>query len=119
MQLKQVFLNLILNSVQAMPEGGELKITTRNTGEGIEAVVSDTGTGIPEEEQQKIFQPFYTTKEDGIGLGLSIIYGIIKEHGGDIFIESSREKGASFRVFFHGHTKDAAETRPFIAEEDR
>ena len=119
MQLKQVFLNLILNSVQAMPEGGELKITTRNTGEGIEAVVSDTGTGIPEEEQQKIFQPFYTTKEDGTGLGLSIIYGIIKEHGGDIFIESSREKGASFRVFFHGHTKDAAETRPFIAEEDR
>lgn len=99
LQLKQVFLNIILNAVQAMPEGGELKIMTRNVNEGVEAVISDTGTGIPEEDRKKIFQPFYTTKKDGTGLGLSISYGIIKEHGGEIYVESDSGRGSTFRIF--------------------
>lgn len=98
MQLKQVFLNLILNAVQAMPEGGNLRITTGNADKGIEISISDTGMGIPEEEQQKIFQPFYTTKKDGTGLGLSISYGIIKGHGGEIFIKSTPAGGTTFRI---------------------
>ena len=101
MQLKQVFLNLILNAVQAMPDGGELKIKTGNADKsGIEITVSDTGGGIPVKERQKIFQPFYSTKKDGTGLGLSITYGIVKEHGGEIFVESSVNKGSVFKVFF-------------------
>ncbi len=99
LQLKQVFLNIILNAVQAMPEGGELKITTRNVNKGVEVAISDTGIGIPEEERKKIFQPFYTTKKDGTGLGLSISYGIIKEHGGEIYVESEIGRGSKFRVF--------------------
>ncbi|OGW20820.1 MAG: hypothetical protein A2077_02265 [Nitrospirae bacterium GWC2_46_6] len=98
MQLKQVFLNLILNAVQAMPEGGDLIITTGNADKDIEISISDTGAGIPEEEQQKIFQPFYTTKKEGTGLGLSISYGIIKRHGGEIFIKSSQGSGTTFRI---------------------
>ncbi len=89
LQLKQVFLNLILNAIQAMPKGGELQLKTANTPTGVEAVISDTGAGIPEAEKKKIFQPFYTTKPDGTGLGLSISYGIVKEHGGEIDVESS------------------------------
>ncbi|MEK6672274.1 MAG: ATP-binding protein [Nitrospirota bacterium] len=98
LQIKQVFLNLILNAIQAMHEGGELKIVTDNIDSGIMVEVSDTGTGIPEGEVQKIFQPFYTTKKDGTGLGLSISYGIIKEHGGDIYVGTSSDKGTTFKV---------------------
>ncbi|MBI5212611.1 MAG: HAMP domain-containing protein, partial [Nitrospirae bacterium] len=99
LQLKQVFLNIILNATQAMPEGGELKIATRNTGGGIEAFISDTGIGILEEDRKKIFQPFYTTKKDGTGLGLSISYGIIKKHGGEIYVERAAGGGTAFRIF--------------------
>lgn len=102
LQLKQVLLNIILNAVQAMPEGGEINVMTRNKDKGVEILISDTGTGILEEERQKIFQPFYTTKKDGTGLGLSISYGIIKEHGGEIFVESEPNKGTIFRIFLPG-----------------
>lgn len=98
LQIKQVFLNLILNAIQAMQDGGELRIVTDNTGSGIMVEVSDTGIGIPEGEVQKIFQPFYTTKKDGTGLGLSISYGIIKEHGGDIYVRTSSDKGTVFVI---------------------
>jgi two-component system NtrC family sensor kinase len=104
LQLKQVFLNLILNAVQAMPEGGELKITTANSDKYLEdkyleITIFDTGVGISVEEQQKIFQPFYSTKKDGTGLGLSISYGIIKEHGGEIFVESLKGRGTKIRIY--------------------
>ncbi len=97
-QLKQVFLNLILNAIQAMPKGGVLQLKTANTQKGVEAVIADTGTGIPEEEKQKVFQPFYTTKPEGTGLGLSISYGIVKEHGGEIDVESSPGQGTRFKI---------------------
>jgi two-component system NtrC family sensor kinase len=114
LQLKQVFLNLILNATQAMPEGGELTIKTKNVRQGIEASVSDTGAGIREEELQKIFQPFYTTKKDGTGLGLSISYGIIKEHNGEIYAESSVGSGTAFRIFLPAQKELAKE--PVVSE---
>lgn len=98
MQLRQVFLNLILNAVQAMPGGGNLRVETRSFGGCVEAIIGDTGTGIAEADVQKIFQPFFTTKSGGTGLGLSISYGIVKEHHGEILVESTVGAGASFRV---------------------
>lgn len=113
LQLKQVFLNIILNAVQAMPEGGELKIMTGNANGGVEAVISDTGTGIPEEDRKKIFQPFYTTKKDGTGLGLSISYGIIKDHEGEIYVESDAGRGSTFRIFLPSQTLTDNKEAPF------
>ena len=106
-QIHQVFLNLFLNAIQAMPSGGELKIQASpillTSVEGfkqnfIKVVISDTGRGIPPHIVQKIFDPFFTTKPKGIGLGLSITYQIIKKHGGTVKVESQWEKGTSFII---------------------
>jgi PAS domain S-box-containing protein len=106
-QMHQVFLNLFLNAIQAMPNGGELKIDVNpfvsQTGDGskqhlIKAVISDQGRGIPPDLIERIFDPFFTTKPKGIGLGLSIVYQIIKKHGGTIKVESRWEKGTSFII---------------------
>ena len=102
-QIRQVFLNIILNAIQAMPDGGELDLSTRRliseVAEGVEVTIRDTGVGIPKEEIADIFQPFFTTKEDGTGLGLAISYGIIKEHNGDIEVMSEVGQGTTFRIF--------------------
>lgn len=106
-QMHQVFLNLFLNAIQAMPNGGELKIETSPitsvASDGsrqnfIKVVISDTGRGIPPPIVNKIFDPFFTTKSKGIGLGLSITYQIIKKHGGTIKVESKWESGTSFII---------------------
>jgi len=106
-QMHQVFLNLFLNAIQAMPEGGNLKIGVSSFvsagGDGprqnfIKAIVSDTGKGIPPHMIDRIFDPFFTTKPKGIGLGLSIAYQIINKHGGTIKVESQWEKGTSFVI---------------------
>jgi len=106
-QMYQVFLNLFLNAIQAMPNGGELKIevnpTVSYSQDGasqnfIKVVISDTGKGIPTNIIHRIFDPFFTTKSKGIGLGLSITYQIIKKHGGTIKVESKLEKGTSFII---------------------
>ena len=106
-QMHQVFLNLFLNAIQAMPNGGELKIETSPmisiASDGsrqnfIKVVISDTGRGIPPPIVNRIFDPFFTTKSKGIGLGLSITYQIIKKHGGTIKVESKWESGTSFIV---------------------
>lgn len=106
-QMHQVFLNLFLNAIQAMPEGGELKIDvspiTPSTSVGfkqnfIKICISDTGKGIPPNILQKIFDPFFTTKPKGIGLGLSITYQIVKKHGGTIKVQSEWGKGTSFLI---------------------
>jgi PAS domain S-box-containing protein len=106
-QIHQVFLNLFLNAIQAMPNGGELKIEASpilsTSVEGfkqnfIKVVISDTGRGIPPHIVHKIFDPFFTTKPKGIGLGLSITYQIIKKHGGTVKVESQWEKGTSFII---------------------
>lgn len=102
-QLKQVFLNLMLNAMQAMPGGGRLEIELAARHEaagGGWACVSfiDTGCGIPAEDLDKIFDPFYTTKQGGTGLGLSISYTIIRNHGGEIDVESRPGAGTSLVV---------------------
>ena len=99
-QLRQVFINIILNALQSMPEGGGLDVSTSLSADSAKAVVSisDTGHGIPADEIKKIFQPFYTGKKSGTGLGLSISYGIIKAHGGDMDIKSEPGKGTSFFI---------------------
>jgi signal transduction histidine kinase len=101
-QLKQVFLNVILNAVQAMENGGELKIASRqvvHNGERYcQISVADTGVGIPEELLDDIFNPFLTTKEKGTGLGLSITNQVISEHQGFITVESELGKGSTFRI---------------------
>ncbi len=93
-QLKQVFLNILLNSIQAMEKGGTISISTRTGGvhKGTVSIeITDDGAGIPEKDLSRVFDPFYTTKENGTGLGLSISYGIISKHGGSIEIKSNSD----------------------------
>lgn len=99
-QLQQVFINTMLNAYQAMPNGGTLHIITRMAGSELQIVFTDTGMGIPPENIQHIFDPFFTTKEvgEGTGLGLSVSYGIIKAHGGNIEVESQMGKGSTFVI---------------------
>ena len=106
-QMHQVFLNLFLNAIQAMPKGGELKIRAEpialtpllNPGRDyVRISISDTGKGMPAHDLKKIFDPFFTTRSKGIGLGLSITYQIIKNHGGSIKVESKVDRGTTFTI---------------------
>jgi len=102
-QIQQVFLNLMHNASEAMPNGGTLTVSA-NRAAGpksfLEVVISDTGCGIAKEDMENIFEPFFTTKEEekGVGLGLSVAYGIIAKHNGTITVESELGKGSTFRV---------------------
>jgi len=99
-QLKQVFLNLILNAIEAMPDGGDLEVTTCFVAAKNEVQVrfTDTGQGIPPEAMNRLFEPFYTSKAQGTGLGLSISYGIIEQHNGRIEVSSRLGEGSTFTV---------------------
>jgi two-component system NtrC family sensor kinase len=99
-QIQQVFLNLILNAIEAMPDGGQLTITTELSSDHRETLIAfaDSGHGIPEEEISKVFEPFYTTKLKGTGLGLAISYGIVERHGGRIEVISEVGQGSTFTV---------------------
>ncbi len=101
-RLQQVFLNLFMNARDAMPQGGMLEVRTATNNGYVEVEVTDTGTGIPRENLTRIFDPFFTTKSSGrgTGLGLSVSYGIIKEHAGKIEVRSTPGKGTSFRLEF-------------------
>lgn len=96
--LEQVFLNLIINALHAMPDGGEIRISGKSDEMYTEVMIWDKGGGIPSDIQAKIFEPFFTTKEDGTGLGLSIAYNIVKSHGGKLFFNSNEGKGTVFTV---------------------
>ena len=96
--LEQVFLNLVLNAVQAMPDGGEIRISGKSDERFIEVMIWDRGSGIPFHIRSKIFDPFFTTKDAGTGLGLSIAYNIINSHGGKLFFNSNEGKGTVFTV---------------------
>jgi two-component system NtrC family sensor kinase len=98
-QMQQVFINLILNAVDAMPEGGVLKITTRKLKNGVEIMFQDQGMGIPAEKQSNIFEPFFSTKDGGTGLGLTVSYNIVTAHGGTLEMIPERGPGACFRIF--------------------
>lgn len=101
-EIKQMFWNLVLNAVQAMPEGGKLKIfakiITEDEKEPLEICINDTGCGIEEDKVDKVFTPFYTTKERGTGLGLAIANRIIASHGGEFKIDSEEGKGTTCNV---------------------
>jgi signal transduction histidine kinase len=98
-QLKQLFLNLFLNALQAMKEGGQMKVeVSQLEGQRVLVAVTDSGEGIPEENLDKIFDPFFTTKKGGTGLGLSICYTIVKTHHGDIEIKSKPNQGTTALV---------------------
>lgn len=98
-QIQQIFFNLILNSLDAMPAGGKLKIRAREFQHGIEIVFQDTGPGIPENRRNDIFEPFFSTKEGGTGLGLTVSYNIVTAHGGMLDLVNEGEPGACFRLF--------------------
>jgi signal transduction histidine kinase/CheY-like chemotaxis protein len=98
-QIQQVFLNLILNAADAMaPEGGDLRITARTWEDGVELLFQDSGKGISGEEQANIFEPFFSTKDGGTGLGLTVSYNIITAHGGSLELLADRAPGACFRI---------------------
>ena len=99
-QMRQVFLNIFKNAKEAMPKGGTLLVRTSREDNRILIHIRDTGIGIPEEIKGKIFEAFFTTKQKvkGVGLGLSVCYGIIKDHGGDIKVESQEGKGTTFAI---------------------
>ena len=108
MQLKQVFLNLALNAIEAMPDGGSLGVKTnydKNT-ETIKIEISNTGDGIDKEMIDDIFKPFFTTKSKGSGLGLAITRRIVEQHGGVISVTSDPGKGTVFNILFNIQTEN-------------
>ena len=104
-QIKQILVNLIKNAIQAMTRGGRLTLRTDSGTEGAVLTVADTGGGIPEEKINRIFEPFYTTKKKGSGLGLMIVQRIVREHGGRIELESRVNQGTTFRIWLPGRER--------------
>ena len=97
-RLRQLFTNIILNAAQAMDGKGTLQISGNEDGRWVQILLADTGPGIPETVQGKIFNPFFTTKRDGTGLGLSVSYGIVRAHGGTISVLSQEREGTTFQI---------------------
>ena len=98
-QIQQVFINLILNSFDAMLNGGHLTITGRLVDGGVEILFQDNGPGVPVDQQRNIFEPFFSTKEGGTGLGLTVSYNIVTAHGGTLELLTNHGRGACFRLF--------------------
>ena len=99
--LRQALLNLALNACQAMPHGGSLRLACRPLSrKRVELVVEDTGVGIPPEHLQKIFDLYFTTKEKGSGIGLSMVYRIVQLHDGEVEVQSTPGRGTRFRLVF-------------------
>jgi two-component system NtrC family sensor kinase len=96
--LRRVFTNLIMNAIEAMPSGGDLCVSLDDHNGNVRAQVSDTGVGIPREQQKKIFYPYFSTKREGTGLGLSSAQRIVLSYGGDIRVQSEPGKGTRFIV---------------------
>jgi len=113
-QLNQVLVNLVVNALQAMPQGGQLTISTSSRKQGVSLIVEDTGIGMEQEVQEKIFTPFFTTKGvgQGTGLGLPVVHGIVTSHGGSIHVESHLGRGTKFEIVLplgeHGYRKEGS-----------
>jgi two-component system, NtrC family, sensor histidine kinase HydH len=110
-QLSQAFLNLLLNSLESMENGGKIEIALTNVPPKLQISIRDTGRGIPAEDVGKVFDPFFSTKRRGTGLGLSIVYQIVEIHGGDIQVESREGMGTTFRVTLPVNEKEMGEVR--------
>ena len=96
--LEQLLLNLVLNAIDAMPAGGDLRLEGRDTSGQIQISIADTGPGLSSDVAKRIFEPFFTTKGKGTGLGLAIVYRIAEMHGGEIVAENREEGGAVFTL---------------------
>lgn len=128
-QISQVIHNLVLNADEAMPDGGALYITAKNiklprdgalqlpAGNYIEISIRDTGIGIAPEHLQKIFEPYFTTKQQGSGLGLTSAYSIIKNHGGSLSVESCLNEGSTFRIYLPASKKTAKGEKKMTARQ--
>jgi len=110
-QMQQVLVNLVKNAMQAMTTGGTLTLQTGETSDGVWVGVADTGSGIPQEQINRVFEPFYTTKKKGSGLGLMIVQRIVRAHNGRIEVESRVGRGTTFRIWLPLH-----ERRPRLLE---
>lgn len=104
-QMQQVLVNLVKNAMQAMTRGGTLTLQTGKTQDSVWVSVADTGAGIPQEQLTRIFEPFYTTKQKGSGLGLMIVQRIVRSHNGRIELESTEGKGTRFRIWLPLHER--------------
>jgi signal transduction histidine kinase len=119
-ELREVLTNLVFNSVDAMPQGGTITLTTHAEGDGAVVSIRDTGMGMTPEERERCLEPFFTTKGDhGTGLGLAVVYGIVQRHNGTIQITSEKGVGTTFSVYFPATTAVEAQIVPEIARLDR
>jgi len=115
-ELREVLVNLVFNAVDAMPQGGTLTLSTRESNGAVEIAVADTGEGMPEEVRTRVFDPFFTTKgKAGMGLGLAVSYGIVRRHEGSIEVESEVGKGTTFRMRLPA-ARGASNQEPTAAE---
>ncbi len=105
-QIKQAFFNIIKNAIQAMPKGGVLRVSTGVRDSHVEVNFSDNGVGIPKDKLNKVFEPFYTTKQDGSGLGLMMVYKTIKNHDGSVKLTSEEGQGTTVSVSLPIHGKE-------------
>jgi two-component system, sensor histidine kinase FlrB len=123
-QMKQVLLNLILNSIHAMPENGTLTLSAALMedhvpgGPALRLAVSDTGVGIPADQRSRIFDPFFTTKDEGTGLGLAIVHAIVEAHRGRIDVESVEKSGTTFTIVLPHHQEPDPVETPESASSD-
>ena len=97
-KLKQALINLVMNAVEAMPGGGKIKLSMSGRSDDLEIIIADTGRGIPIDRLKTIFEPFYSTKTNGLGLGLAVCREIIEQHGGKLSVESHEGTGTTFYV---------------------
>ena len=104
--LKQALLNLIKNAQSAMPKGGLLTIATQAEDNEIRISVCDTGGGINDKDLAKIFEPYFTTRDNGTGLGLTLVFKIIQEHRGEIAVESREGEGTNFEITLPVYQKE-------------
>lgn len=111
-EIKQLIINLARNSMEAMPKGGTLTILTQRIGNQVLLQIEDTGCGIPKHLLDKLFQPFYTTKKTGTGLGLAVCQSIVERHGGTISVESEEGRGTVFTAAFPAETADSPSRSP-------
>ena len=107
--LKRVFLNLALNGIQAMEKGGTLRVSTKKASDSVEVSFKDTGAGISKENIERLFNPFFTTKAKGMGMGLPICKKFVDAHGGSIEVESEEGKGSTFTVKLPIHQDNGGE----------